>query len=75
MGRVRSLLWVELPLAWPKILCGIRVSAQLAMGIAAVAADVLGPGLGGFILSELSRPGDANSLESVLVGARRCSSA
>ena len=68
MGRIRTLLTVELPLAWPVILGGIRVSAQMVMGIAAVAAYVLGPGLGGFIFSGLSRLGGANSLESVLTG-------
>jgi osmoprotectant transport system permease protein len=68
MGRVRTFLTVELPLAWPVILGGIRVSAQMVMGIAAVAAYVLGPGLGGFIFSGLSRLGGANSLESVLTG-------
>ena len=68
MGRIRTLLTVELPLAWPVILGGIRVSAQMVMGIAAVAAYVLGPGLGGFSYSGLSRLGGANSLESVLTG-------
>lgn len=68
MGRIRTFLRVELPLAWPVILGGIRVSAQMVMGIAAVAAYVLGPGLGGFIFSGLSRQGGANSLESVLTG-------
>ena len=68
MGRIRTFLTVELPLAWPVILGGIRVSAQMVMGIAAVAAYVLGPGLGGFIFSGLSRLGGANSLESVLTG-------
>ncbi|RIJ53644.1 ABC transporter permease subunit, partial [Clavibacter phaseoli] len=68
MGRVRTLLRVELPLAWPVILGGIRVSAQMVMGIAAVAAYVLGPGLGGFIFSGLSRLGGANATESVLTG-------
>ena len=68
MGRIRTLQTVELPLAWPVILGGIRVSAQMVMGIAAVAAYVLGPGLGGFIYSGLSRLGGANSLESVLTG-------
>jgi osmoprotectant transport system permease protein len=68
MGRARTFLTVELPLAWPVILGGIRVSAQMVMGIAAVAAYVLGPGLGGFIFSGLSRLGGANSLESVLTG-------
>lgn len=68
MSRTRTFLRVELPLAWPVILGGIRVSAQMVMGIAAVAAYVLGPGLGGFIFSGLARLGGANSLESVLTG-------
>ena len=68
MSRFRTLLQVELPMAWPIILTGIRVSAQMVMGIAAVAAYSLGPGLGGFIFSGLSRLGGANSLESVLTG-------
>ncbi len=68
MGRVRTLLRVELPLALPVILGGIRVSAQMVMGIAAVAAYVRGPGRGGFIFSGLSRLGGANATESVLTG-------
>lgn len=68
MSRMRTLLTVELPMAWPVILAGIRVSAQMVMGIAAVAAYALGPGLGGLIFSGLSRLGGANSLESVVVG-------
>jgi osmoprotectant transport system permease protein len=68
MSRLRTFLTVELPLAWPVILGGIRVSAQMVMGIAAVAAYVLGPGLGGFIFSGLSRLGGANSTESVVTG-------
>lgn len=68
MSRFRTLAQVELPMAWPVILTGIRVSAQMVMGIAAIAAYALGPGLGGFIFSGLSRLGGANSLESVLTG-------
>ncbi len=68
MSRLRTLLRVELPIAWPVILNGIRVSAQMVMGIAAIAAYSLGPGLGGFIFSGLSRLGGANSLESVVTG-------
>ena len=44
MGAIRTLLRIELPLAWPVILAGVRVSAQMSMGIAAIAAYVLGPG-------------------------------
>lgn len=68
MTRMRTLLRVELPLAWPVILAGLRVSAQMTMGIAAITAYALGPGLGGFIFSGLSRLGGANSLESVVTG-------
>lgn len=68
MGRMRTMLTIEFPLAWPVILAGVRISAQMAMGIAAVAAYALGPGLGVFIFSGLSRLGGANSFESVVVG-------
>jgi osmoprotectant transport system permease protein len=68
MSRIRTLVQVELPMAWPIILSGVRVSAQMVMGIAAIAAYALGPGLGGFIFSGLSRLGGANALSSVVVG-------
>lgn len=66
MGRVATFFRVELPLAWPVILAGIRISTQMAMGIAAIAAFVLGPGLGGLIFSGLSRLGGANAVEMTL---------
>jgi len=68
MGPARTFLTVQLPLAWPVVLTGIRVAAQMVMGIAAVAAYALGPGLGGFIFSGLSRLGGANALASVVTG-------
>lgn len=68
MSRFRTLTRVELPMAWPVILTGVRVSAQMVMGVAAITAYSLGPGLGGFIFSGLSRLGGANSFESVVVG-------
>ena len=68
MGRVATLLRVELPLAWPVVLAGVRTSTQMVMGIAAIAAYVLGPGLGGFIFTGLSRLGGANALNSALTG-------
>ncbi|WP_207346020.1 ABC transporter permease [Arthrobacter sp. E3] len=68
MGRMRTLLTIEFPLAWPIILTGVRISAQMVMGVAAVTAYALGPGLGGFIFSGLSRLGGANAIESVWVG-------
>lgn len=68
MSRLATLLRVELPLAWPVILAGIRVSTQMVMGIAAIAAYVLGPGLGGLIFSGLSRLGGSGALYSALIG-------
>ncbi|WP_026819170.1 ABC transporter permease [Arthrobacter castelli] len=68
MSRISTLLRVELPMAWPVILTGVRVSAQMVMGIAAITAYSLGPGLGGFIFTGLSRLGGANALNSVVVG-------
>ncbi|MQA35984.1 ABC transporter permease, partial [Modestobacter roseus] len=68
MSRLATLARVEIPLAWPVILAGVRVSTQMVMGIAAIAAYVLGPGLGGFIFTGLARLGGANSLNAALTG-------
>jgi osmoprotectant transport system permease protein len=68
MSRIAALLRVEIPLAWPVILAGVRVSTQMVMGIAAIAAYVLGPGLGGLIFTGLSRLGGANALNSAITG-------
>lgn len=68
MSRMKTLVSVELPIAWPVILTGVRVSAQMVMGVAAVVSYALGPGLGGFIFQGLSRLGGANALESVVTG-------
>ncbi|WHT19566.1 ABC transporter permease [Crossiella sp. CA-258035] len=68
MARWRVLTSVELRLAWPTILTGMRVSAQLLMGIAAIAAYAKGPGLGNLIFSGLSRVGSANAVNSALAG-------
>jgi osmoprotectant transport system permease protein len=68
MGNVKRLVRVELPIAWPVILAGLRTSTQLVIGIAAIAAYVNGPGLGTFIFSGLSQLGGANALNQVLVG-------
>ena len=68
MSNLQQLVRIELPLAWPVIIAGIRVSALLILGIGAIAAYVNGPGLGGDIFSGLSRIGGANSLNLVLGG-------
>ncbi|PJK19792.1 ABC transporter permease [Mycolicibacterium goodii] len=68
MSRLSTLLRLEIPLAWPVIMTGVRVSAQMLMGIAAIAAYALGPGLGGYIFSGISRTGGANATNSIVAG-------
>ncbi|MDN5630437.1 ABC transporter permease subunit [Glutamicibacter protophormiae] len=58
MGRLRMLTTVELPLAWPAVLAGIRVSARLSGGVAALAAYTVGSGLGGLVFAGLAKRGD-----------------
>ena len=68
MSRLMQLVRVELPLAWPPILTGIRVATQMLMGIAAIAAYASGPGLGNVIFRGLASLGSANALNQVLAG-------
>jgi osmoprotectant transport system permease protein len=68
MSRPARLVRIELPLAWPPILTGIRVSTQMLMGIAAIAAYASGPGLGNVIFRGLASLGSANALNQVLAG-------
>ena len=72
MAPRQVLLRVQLPLAWPVILAGIRVSAMLIVGIAAIATLVAGGGLGDFIKDGLARLPLANSLESIWAGTLLC---
>lgn len=63
MGSWRRLMQIEMPLAWPVIVTGIRVSTQVIVGISAIAAFVGGPGLGNEIfrgLRSLGTPGAPN---------------
>ncbi|MDT9592670.1 ABC transporter permease subunit [Nocardioides zeae] len=68
MSPLTVLFRVQLPLAWPVILAGVRISMQMSMGIAAIAAYVLGPGLGSYIWTGLVQAGGANALNYALVG-------
>lgn len=68
MSRSAQLFRVELPLAWPPILTGIRVSTQMLMGIAAIAAYASGPGLGNEIFRGIASLGSANAINQVLAG-------
>ncbi|WP_209927123.1 ABC transporter permease [Rhodococcus sp. PvR099] len=68
MNRLRVLGRIEMPLAWPSILAGIRVSTQMLMGILAIAAYAKGPGLGNLIFSGLSRVGSPTAVPQALTG-------
>jgi osmoprotectant transport system permease protein len=68
MNRTQRLFRIRLPLAWPIILAGIRVSSLLTVGIAAIAVLVGGDGLGRFIQDGLTRLGLPNSAESLWTG-------
>ncbi|WP_086823375.1 ABC transporter permease [Allokutzneria sp. NRRL B-24872] len=68
MSRAGVLTRIELRLAWPSILAGMRVSTQMLMGIAAIAAYAKGPGLGNLIFSGLQRVGGANAVNMAVAG-------
>lgn len=68
MSEIGILFRIRLPLAWPVIHAGVRTSVQMSMGIAAIAAYVLGPGLGGYIFTGLSQAGGVNAINYAVVG-------
>lgn len=69
MSNLQRLWRMELPVAWPVILTGIRVATLLIVGVAAIAALVGGPGLGDEIyLRGIRRIGSPGALEALLGG-------
>lgn len=68
MGRLGLLARIELPLAWPVIMNGIRVGTVLSVGIAGIAAYISGPGLGREIFGGLSAIGSARAVPQATVG-------
>lgn len=68
MSPVQQLLRVRLPLAWPVIVAGVRVSSLMTVGIAAIAVLVGGDGLGTYIQGGLTRLGLPNAANSVWTG-------
>lgn len=68
MSRAQRLVRIELPLAWPVILTGIRVSALILVGIATIGDVVLGPGYGELIFNGLARVGSPVAVNLVLAG-------
>ncbi|GAA3535685.1 ABC transporter permease [Amycolatopsis ultiminotia] len=68
MSRFSVLTRVELRLAWPAVLAGMRVATQMLMGIAVISAYAKGPGLGSEVFSGLTNAGSTNSLNQALTG-------
>jgi osmoprotectant transport system permease protein len=64
----QRLLKVELPLAWPVILTGMRVATLLNIGITAIAVLVGGSGLGVYINDGLQRFPNVTSVERMWTG-------
>lgn len=68
LSRMQRLVRIELPLAWPVILTGIRVTTLILVGIATIGAIVLGPGYGELIFTGLARVGTPVAVNLVLAG-------
>lgn len=68
MGGLQQLVRVRVPLAWPVVMAGVRVSTQLVTGIAAIAVLVGGGGLGAYIQRGLTSLGNPFSIERVWTG-------
>jgi osmoprotectant transport system permease protein len=68
MNRRQRLVRIELPLAWPVILTGVRVTTLILVGIATIGAIVLGPGYGELIFTGLARVGTPVAVNLVLAG-------
>lgn len=68
MSRRQRLARIELPLAWPVILTGVRVSTLILVGIATIGDIVLGPGYGALIFTGLARVGSPVAVNLVLAG-------
>jgi osmoprotectant transport system permease protein len=62
------MLRIELPLAWPVIITGMRVSTLITVGIAAIGAYIKGPGLGKDIFFGLTRIGSPQAINYVIGG-------
>lgn len=67
VGSFRMLWQIRFPIAWPVVLAGIRVSAQLTVGVVAIAAFVSPIGLGEFGYTALDNLGSVNTRNEAMV--------
>lgn len=72
MGPTRRMLQVQLPLAWPVIISGIRSAVLIVISIAVVAALIDGPGFGRPLQDGLTRLGAVDSFNEVITGTLGC---
>ena len=68
LSKTQRLTRIELPLAWPVIITGVRVATLILVGVAAIGAIVNGPGYGEFIFNGLNRVGSPVAVNLVLSG-------
>ena len=67
VGPFRMLWQIRMPIAWPVILAGVRVSSQLAVGIVAIGAFVVPFALGQYGFSALDNLGSVNTGNEAIV--------
>lgn len=68
LGAGARLMRIDLPLAWPVILTGIRVATMLIVSIAAIAAYIGAGGLGNWIFDGLARRGSVVAMPLIISG-------
>lgn len=68
LGAGARLLRIDLPLAWPVILAGVRVATMLIVSIAAIAAYIGAGGLGNWIFDGLARRGSVVAMPLIISG-------
>lgn len=68
LGALARLVRIDLPLAWPVILTGVRVATMLIVSIAAIAAYIGAGGLGNWIFDGLARRGSVVAMPLIISG-------
>jgi len=68
MSGLQRLMRIELPMAWPVIITGLRVTTLILVGIATIGSIVDGPGYGTLIFDGLARVGSPIAVNLVLAG-------
>lgn len=69
MGGWRRLFWIELPLALPAILAGLRLSVVINLGTATIGSTVAAKGLGEVIIAGLQTSNTAFILQGGVIVA------